>query len=238
MMLLNGWLSAQHPAEQRRFLNLLAGSFVAHALLVGLLAIAPLPDASPLPDVLRVDLIASLPAPLRAPKSRPKPAPAGPPVPKQVVLPKQAPKAVPSQLAPPPKRAESLDYQDALSQLRSELGEITPPALEPRAEVAPVPAATTTAAVDPEIAAWVIATKRHVRSRYITPAEFLNRPLATGLEVLLTSGGELVGEPAVVGPSGDPFFDDNAVRAVMTSAPLPAPPSAGSYTFVFTSGDR
>jgi len=233
-----GWLSEQPSSDQRRFLNLLMGSFVAHVAFVGLLAITPLSDVPPLPDVLRVDLVASLPVPTRAPKSRPKPAPAPRPVPKQVMLPKQAPEAVPTNLAAPPMRAEPLDYQDALSQLRSELGEAAPSPVEPRSEVAPAPAPTTAVAVDRETAAWVIATRRHVRSRYITPPEFLNRFLATGLEVLLTSEGELVGVPTVVGPSGDPFFDDNAVRAVMTSAPLPAPPQAGSYTFVFTSGQR
>jgi outer membrane biosynthesis protein TonB len=233
-----GWLSEQHATDQRRFLNLLAGSFAAHAVFVGMLAITPMPDPPPLPDVLRVDLIASLPSPVRTPKSRQKPAPQPKPVPKQVLLPKEAPNAVPTNVAPLPKREDSLDYQDALSQLRNELGETAPPQVEPQTEVAPATATSIATAVDRETAAWVIETKRHVRSRYITPPEFLNRSLATGLEVLLTSEGELVGMPTVVAPSGDPFFDDNAVRAVMTSAPLPPPPRAGSYTFLFTSRDR
>ncbi len=249
MMLAGEWLAEQHAVDQRRFLNLLAGSFVAHAVFVGILSIAPTPDALPLPEVLRVDLVASLPLPAPAPKPLPKAVPAPPPkpVPKQVVLPKQAPRAipkkpVPSKLAPPPRPVEPINYEDALSQLRNELGETTPPPVEPQPEAATqaeaASAASTGAAIDRDVAAWVIATKRHVRSRYITPPEFLNRSLSTGLEVLLTSGGELVGMPTVIRPSGDLFFDDNAVRAVMTSAPLPAPPRAGAYTFLFTSEAR
>lgn len=238
-----GWLAEQHAVDQRRFLNLLAGSFVAHTVFVGILSIAPPPDAPLLPEVLRVNLVASLPVPAPAPK--PLPAPPPKPVPKQVVLPKRAPqaipnKAVPRKVAPPPKLVEPIDYEDALSQLRNELGETAPPPVEPQAEVspAPTPSPTAGAVLDRDVAAWVIATKRHVRSRYITPPEFLNRSLSTGLEVLLTGGGELVGMPTVVRPSGDPFFDDNAVRAVMMSAPLPPPPRAGSYIFLFTSEER
>ena len=238
------WLSELHAADQRRFVNLLAGSFVAHALFVGLLALSPARPTALLPDVLRVDLVAALPAPARAPEPRAKAAPAPPPksLPKQVVLPKKAPRAVPRKPAPAPapRRAESLEYDDALSQLRNDLGEATPTRAEPQPQVersAP-PASEPGVSIDRDVAAWVIATQRHVRSRYITPPEFLNRSLATGLEVLLTSGGELVGMPTVVRPSGDPFFDDNALRAVMTSAPLPPPPRPGSYTFVFTSEGR
>ena len=119
----NGWPSEQHAVDQRRFLNVLFGSFAAHAVFVGLLAITPTPTPSPLPHVLKVDLIASLPSPARTPKSRQKQAPPPKPGPKQVMLPKQAPNAVPTNVAPLPKRDDSLDYQDALSQLRSELGE-------------------------------------------------------------------------------------------------------------------
>ena len=238
----SAWLSEVHAADHRRFLNLLFGSFAAHALFVGLLALSPTPPRALLPDVLRVDLVAALPAPARAPKPRAKAAPAPPPKPvfKQVVLPKQAPRAVPRKPAPAPQQAESLDYEDALSQLRDDLGEKTPVRVEaqPQGERSAPAASEPGVSIDRDIVAWVIETQRHVRSRYITPPEFLNRSLATGLEVLLTSGGELVGMPTVVGPSGDPFFDDNALRAVMMSAPLPPPPRPGSYTFVFTSEGR
>lgn len=252
------WLAEQHAADQRRFLHLLAGSFVAHVLFAFLLAFSPSRDPGPLPTVLSVDLVA-MPAPGAKPAARPAlappkpvpvakpPAPPPKPIPKQVVLPKEAPSAVPrKQVAPPvPKRAEPVDYDDALSQLRDELGEATPSEAAPSEDISDAELEATTApaqsgggVVDREIAAWVLATQRHVRSRYITPPEFLNRALATGIEVRLTSAGGLLGAPRVVRPSGDPYFDENAVRAVLTSAPLPAPPRAGSYTFVFTSEER
>jgi len=233
------WLSDLHAADQRRFLHLLAGSFAAHVFFVGLLALSPTPPSAVLPDVLRVDLVAALPAPKPAPKPRAKAAPAPPPkpVPKQVVLPKQAPRAVPKKPPPAPPRPAELDYDDALSQLRNDLGEATPARVEPQPQVEGPAVASTEpgVSVDREVAAWVIATRRHVRRHYITPPEFLNRSLATGLEVLLTSRGELVGEPSLARSSGDPFFDDIALSTVMRSAPLPPPPKPGSYTFVFTS---
>jgi outer membrane biosynthesis protein TonB len=248
-----GW-SEQRAVDQGRFLNLLVGSFVVHAACLGILAVMPSPDAPLRSEVLRVDLVARLPAPAAPPKRVAKAPPAAAPVPppkplpkalpkpapKQIVLPKRAPKAVASKRPPAPRRVAPIEYEDALSQLRNELGESPASRVEPEPVGEPVATAIapTGAVVDRELLAWVLATQRHVRSRYITPPEFLNRSLATDLEVLLTRGGELVGLPRVVGPSGDPFFDDNAMRAVMTSAPLPAPPDAGFYTFVFTSEER
>ena len=41
----------------------------------------------------------------------------------------------------------------------------------------------------------------------------------------------------VISSSGDPYFDDNAVRAVMMVSPLPPPPRAGVTVFVFRSED-
>jgi TonB family protein len=246
MMGASEWLATQRAEEDRRFLNLLIGSFVAHAVFTMLLAFSPTPDAPLLPQVLRVNLVAALPP--AAPKALPAPAapaPAPKPIPKQVVLPKRAPKAVPKKrVPPPPTRRKPIAYEDALSQLRNELGEKTPPVVQP-SESAPATetaepalAQSTGAKMDPDVEAWLIKTKRWVRSGYVTPDEFLNRQLATGVEVELTSEGAVVGTPRVVRSSGDPFFDDNAVRTVLRSDPLPAPPSSGTYTFVFTSEER
>lgn len=261
-MVANTWLAEQHAEDARRFQHLLIGSFVAHVLGLALLAIAPSSDPSPLPAVLRVDLVAGLPAAApraasRPPPPKPAPQPAAipppqappKPLPKQVVLPKEAPKAVPKKRVPPPPlaRPEPVEYEDAMAQLRNELGEKTPAPAEadapPGEDVSDADLMATTAPaasdgagakLDEEIARWVIATQRHVRNRWITPPEFLNRDLVTVVEVQLTSGGEVVGTPRVKRASGDPFFDDNAVRAVMVASPLPAPPSSGTWTFSFT----
>ena len=131
-----------------------------------------------------------------------------------------------------------------MAQLRNELGEQTPAPSRPAEEVSDADLLATTqpgatsggggSTLDKDTARWVIATQRHVRGRWITPPEFLNRDLATVVEVELGPGGEVLGTPRVVRPSGDPFFDDNAVRAVMASTPLPAPPKAGTWTFSFS----
>ncbi len=244
-----GWLAEQQAAEQRRFLHLLAGSVVAHVVFAALLALIPSSSLPLYPEVLRVDLV-SLPSP---PGSKPAPPPRpvrkAPPAPKQIVLPKQAPDAIPRKLAPPApaKRPEPVDYEDALAQLREELGEAAPPLPAPPApestagEATPQGSATSGQAVgnvDPEVAAWHRSVSRHLRGCWITPPEFLNRGLVTGVQVALTSGGALVGSPRVTNPSGDPYFDDNAVRAVLSCAPLPAPPQPGVSRFAFTSEER
>jgi TonB family protein len=254
----NEWLDAQHADDQRQFQRLLVASFAVHAMAFAIAAFAPSPDPPPLPQVLRVDLVAGLPAPRAAapaPAAKkapaPAPAPAPPkalPQPKQVVLPKEAPKAVPpvkKKVAPPP-RPKEVDYEDAMAQLRNEMGESVP---DPRVVedvsdadlLATTRGATSDAAtgtggstLDKDTARWVLETQRHVRDRWITPPEFLNRSLTTVVEVELTALGDVVGKPGVRRSSGDPFFDDNAVRAVMKSSPLPAPPRSGKWTFSFS----
>jgi TolA protein len=89
------------------------------------------------------------------------------------------------------------------------------------------------AAVSPELAKWNLDTKRRIQSRWVTPSNFRNRGLVTSLELRLSASGDVIGTPMVVGSSGDPFFDDNAVRAVMTAAPLPPPPRPGRRIFLF-----
>ena len=140
------WLAAQQAGDQRRFLNLLAGSVVAHVGFVAVMGVMPAPPRPALPEVLSIDLV-GLPA---APKARAtRPRPPAPPVPKQIVLPKQAPGAVPRKKAVPPP-PEPIDYEDALSQLRNELGESLP---EP---VIPLESHATPADTLPQAAATAI----------------------------------------------------------------------------------
>ncbi len=233
------WLAAQQAADQRRFLNLLAGSVAAHVGFVAMMGVMPAPSRPALPEVLRVDLV-GLPAAPKARASRPRPP--APPVPKQIVLPKQAPGAVPRKKAAPP-RPEPIDYEDALAQLRNELGESLPePVIPLESHATPadtLPQGTAAGAVvDAETAAWQRAVSLHLRACWITPPEYLNRRLVTELHVVLTSTGELVGAPRVTRASGDPYFDDNTRRAVVSCAPLPPPPEPGSARFAFTSEER
>ena len=71
------------------------------------------------------------------------------------------------------------------------------------------------------------------RSVWVNPPEFVGRGLRTELRVELRADGTVVGDPQVLRSSGDPYADDNAVRALKKASPLPAPPEAGAQTFIF-----
>ncbi len=206
--------------------------------MLAVLALAPAPAARPHPAVVTIDLIARMP-------SAPAPAaalPIAPPKPRKIVLPRDAPpaRAKPVERRPKPKE---FDYDAALAKLRAELGESVPetPPDEPEdpPQLADAGAGSGSGMlVSPEMAAWIRDTKRHIRKTYVTPPEFLNRGLVTCMQVLLTADGRVVGAPAVRRGSGDPFWDDNAARAVARASPLPPPLAAGEFTFCFPSEER
>ena len=217
--------------EQRRFRRLVAASGGAHVLVILALVFAPTSSARLQPTFVTVDLVSAASFPDLQPAVRPKAKPKARPKPRKVVVPKQAPKA--ERKPPPPARLEELDYDEALAQLREELGE--EPALQPAPEIARVSTPSASGEpIDPEVAAWILATRRHVRSAWVTPPEFLERPLRTVLGVQVSADGQVVGEPDVLRGSGDPFWDDNAVRAVLRASPLPPPPVAGEWQISFT----
>jgi TonB family protein len=155
--------------------------------------------------------------------------------------PEPAPEPAPVRPAPDPE----LSYEEAMAALDQELGvdetaELLAPATpgeisgEP-AESTGQPASSRGVVVSPELAAWSLETRRRIQSVWVTPAAFRGRGLATSLELRLSATGEVLGEPRVVGSSGDPYFDDNAVRAVLKANPLPPPPKPGQRVFVFRS---
>lgn len=235
----------------RRFRRFVAASAGCHVLAAAMLGFAPSRPAPDLPLVISVDLLpalpsstASRPAASAPPPAAPEPAAKAPPRPKKIVLPKQAPKAVPTarKLDRPPKRVkpEELDYADALAKLRADAGESEPQRAERMASAEPRPPASGRPGVrvDPAVIRWLVEVKRHVRHGWRNPQEFLNRELETRIEVRLTEAGRVVGEPRVVKSSGDPFWDDNTVAAIMRASPLPPPPEPGRWTFSFTSQDR
>ena len=240
------WEGDREVAWRREMRVWVLGSVAGHVLLLSLFAVSPAPAASPLPPVLSVDLVAALPSPpkprpapkkvLPAPAAKPKPPP--PPAAKRV-LPKKAPKAIkkPSKPARPRReRPRELDYEEALNRLRAEAGEKPPePQAAPTESASEEESSGTPGVTDAEIAAWVLATIRHVKSVYVTPPEFLTQSLMTDLQVTLTSTGEVVGTPAVIRSSGNPFWDDNAVRALVRASPLPPPPEPGVIRFAFPS---
>jgi TonB family protein len=54
------------------------------------------------------------------------------------------------------------------------------------------------------------------------------------LVIDVAADGRVLGRPELVASSGNPFYDDNAVRALIRASPLPPPPKAGRQTLVFT----
>ena len=204
-------------------------------LVIGL---ASTPFANPAPAAIQVSLVASLPVARSKPAAKAPPA-RRPPLPKKaVVLPKQSTTRVAKRQ---PEKTREIDYEDALSQLRDELGESqeAEEVEDPTDLLAALREGQGGTPVDREVAAWMIATRRHVRSVWVTPPEFLERSLRTEMWIDVAADGTVVDSPEVVASSGDPFWDDNAVRALLSASPLPAPPSPGRWRVAFpTRGDE
>ena len=227
-------------------------------LAVDLVAMPPGAGAPPRPRP------APTPPPKAAPEPAPEPvAPPPPPPPKAPVqvLPEEAPtrvrKVVPEPEKPKkivkaepkpvqrPRRESELSYEDAMAALDDELGvdetsELLAPAPAREAPGEPAdssgePGSSAGAVISPELAAWSLATRRRIQGVWVTPPNFRGRGLATHLELRLSVTGEVIGEPRVLRSSGDPYFDDNAVRAVLKASPLPAPPQPGIQNFLFRS---
>ena len=187
-----------------------------------------------------------LPPPPAA-KAEPKPPP--PPT-EAKLLPKEAAKApeaakppppaakpapAPPKPAPPPTKQANID--DVLSQLRAEAGEEAPDPVEQAALVASDVAGTGggggNVRVSPELLAWLKSVRIHVRRSWVLAPGFRLEPLATQVRVNLDATGNVVGEPAVVRRSGNPWYDESVLRAIQKASPLPAPPRAGEWDFLF-----
>jgi colicin import membrane protein len=202
----------------------------------------PVPEAAPKP--------APKPAPKALPKAAPEPPPpAPPPIAKAPVqaLPENVPskirKVEPKREVDPRQRPreKELSYEDAMASLDDELGPVEDrdllkpiPEAEP-AESSGSPQSKRGVVVSPEMLAWATATTRRIQNNWKGVSSYEGRGLATSLELELSAGGDVLGTPKVIRSSGDPFFDDNAVRAVMMVSPLPAPPRSGPTVFVFKS---
>ncbi len=248
----DSWFEAQDIVQQRTFVRALAISFALHLGMALLFVIAPKPKPVYSPSVITVRMVSmpsapsaavsptrSKAAPTKAPAPVPVPAQSKPaPVSKKVILPKRA-APVSKQAKPKPK---PLAYDDALAALREELGEEIPapvastqPQEIAQTEVAENNAAASTGVKeDPVILAWKIATLRHIRQYLRVPQDFMNRSLSTELIVTLSSTGDVLGRPEITRSSTDPYWDDNVLRSLIRSSPLPPPPKPGDWPFRFT----
>jgi len=232
-------------------------SVAAHFFLLGLAVVSPRIGSTRIePDqVVAVDLV-SMPGPPRAaapPKPKidePPPAPPpeqppppAPPKPKEIVLPKN-PEKEPSKPKPKPKPPEAepeKDLDDLLADMRKDAGETAPteapPAPQETAAAAPSPAPGGTVAVSPEMLAWMRKAKAKVRSAWVVPPSFRMQELQTRVVVELDASGAVSEEPRIEQSSGNPWYDEGVVRSIQKASPLPPPPRAGEWDFVFLPED-
>lgn len=249
------------PLRARELRRLVALSAVLHLGGIALLGWVPASswDVAP-PEVIAVDLVVMpraatppRPAPPRPDPPRspepPRPAPAVAKVPvKKTVLPAESREPKPRAPEPKPRRREldpselptqqpaAASYEDVLAQLRAE-DDSAPPAPEPVVEApseASPQAGTAGARVDPVVAAWMRKTEIHVRRYWIVPPGFRLQPLETHVLVTLDSSGNVLGDPDIVRRSGNPWYDEGVIRGIRKASPLPSPPKAGDWPFVFT----
>ena len=92
--------------------------------------------------------------------------------------------------------------------------------------------------VPPEVAAWMVKARRHVKNVWVVPVHFREQSLATQVVIRLDGRGRVQGKPRVVRGSGDLNYDDGVVDAILRANPLPPPPEAGEWPFVFDSEER
>ena len=145
---------------------------------------------------------------------------------------------------------KELSLEDAMAALDEEIGpdetsdllQARPSPADRAAEAAAAAAAEQAARAEAQLASefatWMIAAKRKIQSRFVMPSNLRGRGLETVLELRLSKSGKVIGAPKVLRSSGDPYFDDNAKRAVLKGDPLPPPPRSGVTRFVFNSEDN
>ena len=227
-------------ARQREFRRFLIFSMLLHLGGFALLGWMPTIPLARSPEAIMVSLVAApsgvRAAPAAAPRPKPKPPKPAPVVlPKDPGLPKPKPAPAPEEKAPPPEE----EYGDVMAQLRAELGE---PAPEAPAE--PVQSAALGGGgvgpgrpVAPEVARWLRDARIHVRRNWTLTGNFRMQSLTAEVKVKLDAAGNVEGKPRIARRSGNPWYDDGVVRSIQKASPLPAPPEAGSWSFVFTSDE-
>jgi colicin import membrane protein len=245
-------IAVQFGGDPRaEFRRLLVASAVAHLALAAVFAYSPESRISVPRGVVAVELVAAAPGAPPTTRAAPAPAPPKPVKTKKVVLPAEptTPKPKPKPAKPvvvakvepavKPAPAPEKDYEDVLAQLRAETGESAPTSDAPAAATAAIGpiGSPDGVAISPEVAAWLKRAKIHVRKNWVVPPGFRTQILEAQVEVDLGTDGQVRGTPRVTKASGNPWYDEGVVRAVQKSSPLPAPPEAGKWTFVFLPED-
>ncbi len=227
-------------ARQREFRRFLTFSALLHLGGFALLGWMPTFSLVTPPQAIMVNLVAA-PGGVRAvPEAAPRPKPK-PPKPAPVVLPtepslpKPKPAPKPEEKAPPPEQ----EYEDVMAQLRADLD-----APAPEAPAEPVQTAALGGGgvgpgrpVPPEVARWLRDARIHVRRNWTLTGNFRMQSLTAEVKVKLDAAGKVKDEPQIARRSGNPWYDDGVVRSIQKASPLPAPPEAGAWSFVFTSDE-
>jgi protein TonB len=239
-----GFVSSIEDVRRREFRRLLAYSGIAHLALLLVFTFSPRPAGTALPAVVRVDLVAAAPATAKPAPAQPAAKPK-PPKPKKTVLPAQprkAPKPKPKPVAKPkpapkpePAAEPQADYDDVMAQLRKQAGEVKGPAVVAGAGSG-LPSAGRGIPVSPEVMAWMRRAKVHVTRAWVLAPGFRTESLTTEIRVRLNAGGQVLGT-RVVRRSGNPWFDESVERAIKKASPLPPPPEADEWLFVFRPED-
>ncbi len=229
-----GFLSSIEDARRREFRRLLAFSGAAHLALLIVFTFSPRPGGTALPAVVRVDLVAAAPA--KPAPARPIPAP---PKSKKTVLPAQPSRPPKPKPKPPPEPEPAaepqVEYDDLLAKLREEAGEVEEPARVAGAGSG-FPGAGRGILVTPQVMAWMRSAKIHVTRAWVLAPGFRTQPLSTEIRVRLSAGGDVLGT-RVVRRSGNPWYDESVERAIKKASPLPPPPEADEWLFVFRPED-
>jgi colicin import membrane protein len=142
-------------------------------------------------------------------------------------------------VVPPAPADEELAYDDLMEQLRKEAGEEAPGPAAPPSQVAGtggIPGGGRGALVSPEVMAWMRKAKVHVTRAWVLAPGFRSQPLETEIAVTLGPSGD-VRRTRVLRGSGNPWFDESVERAIRKASPLPAPPEAEEWSFVFRPQD-
>jgi TonB family protein len=239
--------------RRRELRRLFAISFTVHLVLVAAFLISPQSRISVPRGVVAVELVRAPAAARRAapaPVAKPVPVKPAPPKPKKVVLPAEprTPKVKPKvekpavvEKPPPvkPTPAPEEKLEDVLAQFRAESGEDAPPVEIAKAAPTAIgpPGSPDGVAISPEVARWIKSVKIHVRKNWVVPPGFRTQALEAHVVVDLDASGGVRGTPRLSRRSGNPWYDEGVIHAIQKASPLPPPPEAGKWNFVFLPED-
>ncbi len=193
------------------------------------------PPPKPVPPVQEKVVLPVEPKKLEEPKPKPEvkvePKPeAKKPEPK----PEPKPEVKPQPKPPEPEE----NYEDVLAKLRTQAGETT--AQAPAAATATIPGpalgmpgSATGVPLSPAEAAWYRSAKLALSRNWKIPGSFCMQQLSTVVRVEVDAQGNRVGEPRLERRSGNPWYDDFAMRAAHKTDRFQPPPASGEYPIEF-----